>query len=292
MKNEIISIQELLIGRNEEFDKATRIKLVRHKDNRPQDQRIIMGEHYRGSLYHLYQTDNKRFLDYQKEQKKSLFEDVEYIVSFIGEEGLESRFVGVYKNNGIESDSLISDEIGIFDFQEIEGFEILKERVIIDWGKSAVSWNQWWHNDKYVIRIDKCFNNDKFPKFTRYEDVKLNYTELKKIVESQNPEWKHKLEACNCIYLILDKNNGKQYVGSTYNKSGIWGRWSEYAKNGHGGDKSLKQLLESDTDYAKKYFQWSILETLPLEILEDFAIDRESLYKEKFGTREYGYNNN
>ena len=26
-----------------------------------------------------------------------------------------------------------------------------------------------------------------------------------------------------CIYLILDKLTGKQYVGSTYNTRGIWG---------------------------------------------------------------------
>ena len=31
----IITIQQLLIGRNPDFDKAQKIKLVRHKDNRP-----------------------------------------------------------------------------------------------------------------------------------------------------------------------------------------------------------------------------------------------------------------
>ena len=54
----------------------------------------------------------------------------------------------------------------------------------------------------------------------------------------------------------------------------------------------MKPLLSDDSNYAAKYFQWCILETLPLKILEDQAIDRESLYKRKFGTREFGYNNN
>ena len=72
----------------------------------------------------------------------------------------------------------------------------------------------------------------------------------------------------------------------------MWGRWKQYAETGHGGDKDLKPLLSDDSNYAAKYFQWCILETLPLKILEDQAIDRESLYKRKFGTREFGYNNN
>ena len=90
----------------------------------------------------------------------------------------------------------------------------------------------------------------------------------------------------------LDKATGKQYVGSTYNTKGICGRWADYADTGHGGDKDLKPLIEKDAAYARKNFQWCILETLPLKILEEHAIDRESLYKRKFGTREFGYNNN
>ena len=92
--------------------------------------------------------------------------------------------------------------------------------------------------------------------------------------------------------MILDKKTGRQYVGSTYNKNGIWGRWEEYARTGHGGDKELKPLIEDDAAYARKYFQWSILETLPLRIPDEQAIDREALYKRKFGTREFGYNKN
>ena len=57
-------------------------------------------------------------------------------------------------------------------------------------------------------------------------------------------------------------------------------------------DKDLIPLLLKDPNYAKKNFQWCILETLPLSILGEQAIDRESLYKRKFGTRDFGYNNN
>jgi hypothetical protein len=135
--------------------------------------------------------------------------------------------------------------------------------------------------------------DDDIPVFTRFEDVMLSYGQLYRIFHSpHNQEWKAKLESCNCIYLILDKSNGRHYIGSTYNKQGIWGRWAQYAETGHGGDVSLSKLLETDSEYAKKNFQWCILETLPLRIPDEQAIDRESLYKRKFGTREFGYNNN
>lgn len=285
--NIIITIQELLTGRNIEFDMATRIKLVRHKENKATIH--FLNETYMGSLYHMYRYDHALFLKYQSHQATENFNTVEYIVSFIGESGQEARFVGVFKNCGHETRD---EKTSMFDFQEVEGFEILKERVIINWGESAISWHQWWRNDKEVVRIDKGISNDKVPPFVQYEDVVLNYEQLRKIIDTQNSEWKSKLEACNCIYLILDKSNGKHYIGSTYNKQGIWGRWSIYAETGHGNDMSLKELLDNDSLYAEKYFQWSILETLPLNVVDTVAIDRESLYKEKFGTRDFGYNNN
>jgi len=88
-------------------------------------------------------------------------------------------------------------------------------------------------------------------------------------------------------------------VGVTYKdmkpgiKNGILGRWAEYAQTGHGNNKLLEALLtEKGMSYAEQNFQWTILETLPLNVTPKVAIDRESLYKKKFGTRENGYNEN
>lgn len=288
----IATIQELLKGRNEEFDKANveRIRLIRHKDSRKE--KNIAGKIYENSLYDIYLYENDAFVTYQSEQLVKKFKNVDYLVSFIGEESTSSRFVGVYKNNGILQ--MLPDYKGEaharFDIQEISGFELLKERVIIDWN-NPVQWLQH-YNEMPVIRIDRGLMENNLPVFVRYEDVMLNYTQLKTIINSNNPEWKSRLESCNCIYLILDKSNGKQYVGSTYNTKGIWGRWSEYAKTGHGDDVELKKCIDSDHKYAEKNFQWCILETLPIKILQDQAIERESLYKRKLGTRIYGHNKN
>lgn len=291
-KDYIATIQELLKGRNEEFDKADveRIRLIRHKDSRKE--KIIGGKIYENSLYDIYLYDNDAFMTYQSEQLVKKFKNVDYIVSFIGEESTSSRFVGVYKNNGILQmlPDYKGESLARFDIQEISGFELLKERVIIDWN-NPVQWLQH-YNAMPVIRIDRGLMENNLPVFVRYEDVMLNYTQLKTIINSNNPEWKSRLESCNCIYLILDKSNGKQYVGSTYNTKGIWGRWSEYAKTGHGNDVELKKCIDSDPKYAEKNFQWCILETLPIKTLQDQAIERESLYKRKLGTRIYGYSKN
>ena len=291
-KDYIATIQELLKGRNEEFDKADveRIRLIRHKDSRKE--KIIGGKIYENSLYDIYLYDNDAFMTYQSEQLVKKFKNVDYIVSFIGEESTSSRFVGVYKNNGILQmlPDYKGESLARFDIQEISGFELLKERVIIDWN-NPVQWLQH-YNEMPVIRIDRGLMENNLPVFVRYEDVVLNYTQLKTIINSNNPEWKSRLESCNCIYLILDKSNGKQYVGSTYNTKGIWGRWSEYAKTGHGDDVELKKCIDSDPKYAEKNFQWCILETLPIKILPEQAIERESLYKRKLGTRMYGYSKN
>lgn len=292
-KEIIISIQALLSGRNEEFDQADkrRVKLIRHKDNRTE--KVIGDKTYKESLFDLYLNEISVFLDYQSEQLKKNFEKIDYIVAFIGEEGATSRFLGVYKNNGMIAELGLynGDALAKFDFQELSGFELLKERIVIEW-KSPVMWHQYYDNEMPVVRIDRGLTENNIPVFKSFEDVVLDYNQLKRIFETNNAEWKSKLESCNGIYLILDKKCGKQYVGSTYNRDGIWGRWKQYAETGHGGDKDLKPLLSDDSNYAAKYFQWCILETLPLKILDEHAIDRESLYKRKFGTREFGYNNN
>ncbi|MGM9811505.1 MAG: GIY-YIG nuclease family protein [Muribaculaceae bacterium] len=291
-KDYITTIQELLKGRNEEFDKADvkRIRMIRHKDSRKE--KIISGKSFEMSLYDIYLYENEAFLTYQSEQLVKKFENVDYLVSFIGEESTSSRFVGVYKNNGKRQ--MLSDNqneaYARFDIQELPGFELLKERVVIDWN-NPIQWLQH-YNEMPVIRIDRGLMENNLPVFVRYEDVVLNYTQLQAIINSNNPEWKLRLESCNCIYMILDKGTGKQYVGSTYNTKGIWGRWSDYAKNGHGDDVELKKCLEADPKYADKYFQWCILETLPIKILQDQAIERESLYKRKLGTRTHGLNKN
>lgn len=297
-KDYIISIQDLLKGwnRNSDFDNVneSRIKLVRHYRRDVQPDSFIYNK-YNGSVYKLYRTDYALFKEWQSEQSDSIMKNVDYLVVFLAEEGCECRFIGVYRNYGPKRAT--GNGVSEYTIEEVEGFEGLKDKVVIDWGKGTRSWMQNWQSTKNVRRIDQVNTGDDIPYFIRYEDVILSFSQLQKVVEDK--EWKSKLESLNCVYMILDKETGKQYVGVTYKdmkpgiKNGILGRWTEYAKTGHGNNKLLVALLaEKGISYADQNFQWTILETLPLNVTPKVAIDRESLYKKKFGTREHGYNEN
>ena len=296
-KDYIISIQDLLKGRNRnaEFDAADekRIKLMRHSDFVQADSCI--SKEFEGSVYKLYSSNYDLFLKWQSEQKDKNMTNVDYLVVFLGEEHCECRFVGVFKNCGRLYPT--GNGNSVYDIQELGGFEVLKDIVVIDWGGATRKWMQNWTTSKEVKRIEQIGDRDGIPPFTRYEDIVLTLPQLRKVV--QDKEWKSKLECLNCVYLILDKSNGKQYVGVTYKdvsqgrKNGILSRWSEYAQTGHGNNKLLVELLAKEgVNYAEQNFQWTILETLPLSVTPKIAINREKLYKIKFGTRENGYNDN
>ncbi len=275
----MITIQELLFNRG--LDSSSRIKLVRHKEGR-------------NDLYNLYRTDKPSFLIYQSQQSKDVFKGVNYIVSFVGEEGLLSRFVGVFRIcGGVEHpDYLPSIGGGTFKFEyeieELDGFDDLKERVIVKWS-NAISWHQWINNQMEVIQIHPGLH---YKQFTDYFDFILNFDELKEIINNQYNDWKKVLSVTKGIYLISDTKTGKLYVGSAYGEEGIWGRWSKYIlTKGHGDNKMLKAIITKDETYCTN-FQFSILMLLPRTITADEAIKKERLFKNKLGTNSFGLNNN
>jgi len=274
----MITIQELLFNRK--LDQTARIKLVRHKDARC-------------DLYDKYRTDHAWFLEYQSAQANPVFRDVDYIVSFIGEEGSSARFIGVYQILGKQENSEYNRESFTtskycYKMQEVNGFDGLKERVIIRW-TNPISWHQWIKNEMEVIEIQRGFNDKSF---TDYYSFILDFPALKEIITEEYKDWKQMLSATKGIYLISDVKSGKQYIGSAYNIDGIWGRWSEYVRtNGHGNNKTLKELVASDKDYANN-FRFSILMLLPSTVTNKEAIEKEQLFKRKLGTNAFGLNNN
>ncbi len=288
----MITIQELLFNRG--LNKESDTKLVRHKDTRI-------------DLYNLYRTDKRKFLEYQSRQSKDVFWGVDYIVSFIGESGTLARFIGVFKVAGSKRETKL-EEIDEKDLKgktkltfgdthmwyhykykliEVGGFEDLKERVIIDWGKGAIKWDQYLYNRKEVVEIQPGLHFQIFRDF----DFILSFQQLKEIIKNKYPDWKRMLSATNAVYLISDTKTGKQYVGSTWGAEGVWGRWSSYANTGHGNNKTLKELWSKNKNYADNY-SFSILMLLPKTITQEQATQKETLYKKKLGTNSFGLNNN
>ena len=92
------------------------------------------------------------------------------------------------------------------------------------------------------------------------------------------------------VYLIVDGKTGKQYVGSASGEGGILSRWAQYAATkGHGGNKQLKDLIDSDADYARD-FSFTVLRTLPRTLTQAEIVQCESLSKRKLGSRAFGLN--
>ena len=119
--------------------------------------------------------------------------------------------------------------------------------MIIDW-KVAINWCQDLSAKEVVEILPKGYVND----FPGFDDVILEYIELKKIVDNKDAhrEWHRMLSSVAGIYLILDTSTGLQYVGSASGKEGILGRWKQYAKDGHGSNKLLLEVLAQDSQLS------------------------------------------
>lgn len=140
--------------------------------------------------------------------------------------------------------------------------------------------------------LDKKYQGIDFP---GYDNVCLDFATLEVIVTNDKQDWKVALENMKGVYVIVDKSNGKKYIGSAYGESGIWARWKTYVfSDGHGYNDELVELIDKNgVDYARNNFQLAIIELLSMKTDDDFVIHRESFWKNVLQTRgEFGYNKN
>lgn len=139
--------------------------------------------------------------------------------------------------------------------------------------------------------LENPYEGEEFP---GYDNVRIDFSSLELLIQNQKTDWRVALENVKGIYLIVDKSNGKKYVGSAYGDSGIWSRWCTYINTGHGYNDELVMLIEKNgIDYARKYFQFAILELRSMKTDDDTIINRESFWKEVLLTRGiFGYNKN
>lgn len=304
-KGSTLSLRELLSGKDADFDKAMtdgKVQLMRLKNIAI----TIDGQvHKDKNLFDLFldHQNDGLFEDYVREHtpvNANLLIQADYVIAFVAD-GKHSRFAGVYQVLGEDKRIKVLSEDPKKKYEEkiflkvlrLRAFEPLGGRVLVDWGGMAAQrWLQWFRGDKIVLRIDEGIIRMMIP-FHSYNDVLLSFKELKNLIDTDNVEWRDKLKAVNGIYGIVDQSNGKLYVGSAYGNEGIWGRWKVYVEtNGHGNNDMLVEIINNNKDYAWDHFQWFILETFSLDVTDDYAIQRENLYKLKFCTRLFGYNKN
>ena len=271
------------------FDTCSRIKIVRHIDKIINIESLILKNY---------------FELYQKIQNKPIFNNFDHIISFIASSKTKAKFYGIYQVNGLTqlSYDLIPDECPYkeqwlsneyyYNLKRLEEYDFLRNRLIIEWGKSARLWHQKLlpERDKEVLGIKT--KGESLKVFEDYLDFTLTYEKLSYIVNNSdsNYEWRARLSAVAGVYLILDSKTGQQYIGSAYGSKGMWGRWEEYATNGHGNNKTLVSILNENSK-RKDDFVFSILQILPKSWAKEKVIKIEHKYMFKLGTKVTGLNN-
>jgi hypothetical protein len=272
------------------FDIKKRIKLVRHKEKG-----FDVNSLYKQGMIDIYQSI----------QSKDVFRDCDVILSFIGIEESKAVYIGAYeigtklnfsKENIPEyfpyKDMFEKDFYYQYQLNKINLLEDMVDRLVIDWGKSAINWQQWLYEDK-PKQIIEVLPQGYVKDFPGFDEIILTYDELKTIVKNPdaNKVWHTMLASVSGVYLIVDMTDGSQYVGSAYGKNGILGRWNEYVDKKHGGSARLEALLivEPNRYYM---FQFTVLRTLPKSMMSNQVIAYEQMYKQKLGSRAFGLNGN
>jgi hypothetical protein len=175
-----------------------------------------------------------------------------------------------------------------YEYQTLKEYENFFGRLIIEFHNKSQNMirkaNSVIDNCKVAKLLEDTFDNDIFP---GYENVNITWDELKRVTTKSI--WKTALENQKGVYLITDKLNGKMYVGAAYGEYMLLGRWLHYVKNGHGGNKELKNL---EFEYIKENFKFSILDIFKSTIDDDIIIEREMWWKNTLQSRAFGYNSN
>jgi len=244
------------------------------------DNRLPLNEFIRG-----------KFKKYQEFQNSPNFKR-RFIFSLIYYRKNEWIFAGIYEVISVEK----IEEQYKYETKLLNIYEDLIGRLVLHYVKP--------HPQNTYLTLEKVFDkleivellHDKvtLEEFPGFENVDINYSKLKNIIKSEDDSWKSALSNMQGIYLISDTINGKLYVGAAYGKDAFWQRWTDYAKNGSGGNKKLKKELEKNGFNYVNNFRYSILEVYSKHIkTEKYIKDRENHWKNILQTRgEFGYNLN
>lgn len=245
--------------------------------------------------------------EYQSFQDKPAFLKCKFVVSFLAGEKNTAVFFGIYQvkhivrgkalpqySKGLEKYCKKQDYSKDFKIEFFKRFEFekFKNRIVIDWVVP-----RGWYNTfgkvgrKPVIKILPFKYVADFPGLM---NIKLTFSELKQIIENpdSHEEWYNSLTRLQAVYLILDNSSGNQYVGTTYGEYGLWQRWSSYVKTEGTGNNKQLELLKINRLGFQFELQFSILEVLTKTADKVYCIEKESMWKNKLGTRAFGLNNN
>ena len=209
---------------------------------------------------------------------------------FMADGARRSRFVCAYENRGEVLHERTADS-RFFDLHESEMLLSLRNRLVIDWPRDTINWAKSGESAVSFPVVEIADPNAvPFPGFDR---LLIPYSELLDVVASSRyGAWQAALSSVQGIYLIGDSTTGKLYVGKADGRERILGRWSAYARDGHGGNLALRELAALDPSHAH-HFVFSILRVFGPNAVPSEVDEAETHYKRALLTRRpFGMNSN
>jgi hypothetical protein len=160
-----------------------------------------------------------------------------------------------------------------FDLEPVPELAGLCGRLVVAWPGSERAWTRWADRNSFSIHAiheESVFSRE----MSAWDELLLTWQELKVLPRS----WREKLAQWRGIYYIRDSASGKGYVGSACGTENIWGRWSNYAASGHGGNRLLR-------DVNPENLSFSILQRVSPDLPKDDVIGIENSWKQRLQTR-------
>ncbi|GAB2773345.1 GIY-YIG nuclease family protein [Terrabacter koreensis] len=235
-------------------------------------------------------TTPDRVLSYTREQSlRFKAEQPRIWLNFLAAGGRRCRYWGAFENHG----EVIAERtafLRFFDLRPIDVWASLANRLVTEWSKDAINWAKKGAAAATfpVVEIADP-QNVEFPGFDR---LVLTRAELRTALEdSRYAAWRTALGSVQGVYLISDVSSGKHYVGKADGGDRILGRWSTYARDGHGGNIELRALAQCDPDHAR-HFVFSLLRVFGPDAPNAEVDAAEAHFKRALLTREFGLNRN
>lgn len=207
---------------------------------------------------------------------------------FMADGKRRSRFLVAYENRGEVLDSRTED-LRFFDLHPSQALASLTNRLVVEWSKDAVNWAKTGEAASPFPVMEIA--DPEVVAFPGYDNALLTYGELQTMIEdSRYAAWRTALGSVQGIYLIADTKDGKLYVGKADGGDRILGRWSQYAKDAHGGNVALKELAIDPSH--RQHLQFSILRVFGPSVPMVEVDAAEAHYKRAMLTRNFGLNRN
>lgn len=210
-------------------------------------------------------------------------------LNFLAEGGRRCRYWGAFENHG-EIVAERTDSRRFFDLGPSDLLSSLANRLVTEWSKDAINW------------VKKGATASTFPvieiadpqrvEFPGFDRLVLSMADLRVALEDPRyASWRTALGSVQGVYLISDSSTGRHYVGKADGGERILGRWSAYARDGHGGNVELRALALNDADHAG-HFVFSLLRVFGPDTPTTEVDGAEAHFKRALLSREFGLNRN